>query len=593
MKEEQLIRDGKMNKYYTRERNVQILLQLLKKYGIKKVIASPGTVNMSFVGSLQNDSFFEMYSCVDERSAAYMACGLSEESGEAVVITCTGATASRNYLSAMTEAYYRKLPIIAVTATPPLSWTGHNKAQFIDRTNQPKDTVISSYELQQVKDADDEWDCMIKVNRGLNNLKRNGGGPIHFNMVSVDSYDFSYKEIAPVRMINSYTHKDSFPTLPKEGNIGIYIGSHHKFNKNTKTLIERFCYQNNAIVLCDHTSGYTGNYKIIPAIYASQNYREKKVFDFKLIIVLGGVSGDYYTERILQQAKETWRVNEDGEIKDTFYNLTKLFDMDEETFFNMIESRDSNNDKLYLEKSKLLKELRLKIVDDIPFSNIWIARELSSVIPDNSSVHFGILNTLRSWNFFEFTNNVDTNCNVGGFGIDGCLSSAIGASLYNQDKLYFGILGDLSFFYDINSLANRHIGNNVRILLVNNGKGIEFRNKTHPGYKWGDDADSFIAAAGHFGNKSATLVKSYSESLGYKYLCAHNKVEFRAASIEFVMRPSADMKPIIFEAFIDSEDDVNALSYTISLIKDNSLKGNIKHVAKKVLPNSIIETIKK
>ena len=65
------------NKYYSSERNVQILLALLKRNGIKKVIVSPGGTNICFVGSIQNDPFFEIYSSVDERSAAYMACGLA------------------------------------------------------------------------------------------------------------------------------------------------------------------------------------------------------------------------------------------------------------------------------------------------------------------------------------------------------------------------------------------------------------------------------------------------------------------------------------------------------------------------------------
>lgn len=73
-------------KYYTSERNVQIVIALLKTYGIRKVIASPGTTNMTFIGSIQNDPFFEIYSSVDERSAAYIACGLAVESGEPVVI---------------------------------------------------------------------------------------------------------------------------------------------------------------------------------------------------------------------------------------------------------------------------------------------------------------------------------------------------------------------------------------------------------------------------------------------------------------------------------------------------------------------------
>ena len=39
-------------KYYTDERNVQIVIALLKAHGIRKVIASPGTTNMTFIGSI-------------------------------------------------------------------------------------------------------------------------------------------------------------------------------------------------------------------------------------------------------------------------------------------------------------------------------------------------------------------------------------------------------------------------------------------------------------------------------------------------------------------------------------------------------------
>ena len=100
---------------YTTEKNIQILISLLKQYGIKKVIASPGATNYTFVGSIQNDPFFEMFSCVDERSAAYLAIGMCDECDEPIVLSCTGATASRNYMTGMTEAYNRKLPIIAIT----------------------------------------------------------------------------------------------------------------------------------------------------------------------------------------------------------------------------------------------------------------------------------------------------------------------------------------------------------------------------------------------------------------------------------------------------------------------------------------------
>ena len=63
-----------MSTYYTNDRTTQIVLYLLKAHGIRKVIVSPGTTNVTLVASMQIDPYFELYSAVDERSAAYMAC---------------------------------------------------------------------------------------------------------------------------------------------------------------------------------------------------------------------------------------------------------------------------------------------------------------------------------------------------------------------------------------------------------------------------------------------------------------------------------------------------------------------------------------
>ena len=94
-------------------------MALIKAHNIKRAIVSPGSTNISFAASLMYDSDIEVYSAVDERSAAYMACGLAASTGEPVIISCTGATAARNYVPGLTEAFYRHLPILAVTSSQP------------------------------------------------------------------------------------------------------------------------------------------------------------------------------------------------------------------------------------------------------------------------------------------------------------------------------------------------------------------------------------------------------------------------------------------------------------------------------------------
>ena len=197
-----------MKFYSTTEKNALIVISLLKAHGVRYVIASPGTTNNAFIGSIQKDPFFTIYSAVDERSAAYMACGLAAETNEVVVISCTGATASRNYAPGMTEAFYRKLPVLAITSTQQIGRVGHHVAQVIDRSSIPKDTAKLSLNLPVVKDKEDEWDCEIKVNKAILELTRHGGGPVHINLPTTYSKPFTVKAPINCRVINRFYQRE-------------------------------------------------------------------------------------------------------------------------------------------------------------------------------------------------------------------------------------------------------------------------------------------------------------------------------------------------------------------------------------------------
>jgi 2-succinyl-5-enolpyruvyl-6-hydroxy-3-cyclohexene-1-carboxylate synthase len=575
-----------MKGYYTDEKNVQILIFLLKEYGIRKIVASPGTMNMTLVASMQQDPFFEMYSSVDERSAAYMACGLSAESGEPVVLSCTGATASRNYLPGLTEAYYRKLPILAVTATQPISKVGHHIAQVIDRSSLPNDVAKLSVTLPIIKDDEDLWDCEIKVNKAILELKHLGGGPVHVNLTASSSKNYDVKELPKYRIIKRITANDIYPELPN-GKIAVFIGSHVTWSNEQTEVLDNFCASNNAVVFCDHSSNYKGKYRVLYAIAASQTMLNLSETRPDLLVHIGEISGDYYSKRVF--GKEVWRVSEDGEIHDIAKKLSFVFEMPEEIFFKNYTKKEGKADS-YLKICKdHLNEIYNKI-PELPFSNIWLASKMAHRIPEGATIHFGILNSLRAWNFFELPKSVSSASNVGGFGIDGNVSSLIGASLANKNKLYYGVVGDLAFFYDMNAIGNRHVGNNLRILLVNNGKGTEFRQFNHLAAQFGNDADQFIAAAGHFGNKSLTLVKQYAQNLGFEYLSASNKEEFENNCERFLISEVTD-RPILFEVFTINEDESNALEAIINI--EETFKGKTLHVAKQVLGKDGVKFLKK
>lgn len=577
-----------MEQYYTNERNVQILIALLKEHGIKRVIVSPGSTNVTFVGSLQQDPYFEMYSCVDERSAAYMACGMAAESGEPVVLSCTGATASRNYFPALTEAFYRKLPVLAVTSTQDESKIGHLVAQVIDRTCQPKDTVVCSVHLQTVRDENDAWDCNVKANEAILALKHHGGGPVHINLTTTYSKDFSVKDLPKQRVIQRYSVEDELPALPK-GKIAVFCGSHIRWTKKETDAIDHFCHAYNAVVFTDPSANYEGKYKVAYNLVAQQRIDDANR-QVDLLIHIGNMS-DFPN---IINPKEVWRVSKDGKIVDRYKKLTNVFEMHEASFFNLYADKmaiDSDNDDSYLNNCLAVQHRLETEIPDLPFSHLWIANRLHDKLPKNSVLHLGILSPLRSWGYFDIDKSIDIFCNEGGFGIDGNLSTLIGASLMNPNKLYFGVVGDLSFFYDMNSLGNRHVGNNVRILLVNNSLGAEFLLfKQTNIINCVNDIESYISAKDHFGHQSPALVRHYTEDLGFEYLSASAKEEFEQVYSRFIT-PELTDKPMIFEVFTKVEDENEALKQMWNIEK--SAKQKIKQSIKSVLSDDVIDLGKK
>jgi 2-succinyl-5-enolpyruvyl-6-hydroxy-3-cyclohexene-1-carboxylate synthase len=579
-----------MEYHYTAVRNAQIVLYLLKANGIRKVIASPGTQNMSLVTSMQQDPFFEMYSAADERSAAYMACGLAAESGESVVLSCTGATASRNYVSGLTEAYYRHLPVIAITSTERITSVGHNVAQVIDRSSIQNDIAKCSVLARAVNCDDDAWDCMIQVNKALLEINHHGTGPVHINLEKVNDMDFSVLELPKARVIRRICSKDVFPELPN-GRIGVFVGAHSPWTKKQTEALDNFCAANDAVVFCDQTSNYKGKYCVLFSLVASQDWYLSSLLKLDLLIHIGQVSGDYFQQgKLGGNAKEVWRIDEDGKIKDTFKKLTHVFEMSEQEFFEYYSKNKETNKSDYLTQCKTEYNKLFNKIPELPFGNIWIAKQLSSSLPDNSVIHFGVLNSLRSWNFFEIPQTVISSCNVGGFGIDGGVSTLIGSSLAHRDKLHFGVFGDLAFFYDMNVLGNRYVGNNVRILLINNAVGSEFKLYLHPASTLGEDANKYIAAGGHYGNKSPLLVKHYAEDLGFEYITASNKEEFEAVYRKFTNQDIGD-KPIIFEVFTVEQDESDALKMMNSI--EISAENKRKEAIKKFIGKETVNTISK
>ena len=303
-------------------------------------------------------------------------------------------------------------------------------------------------------------------------------------------------------------------------------------------------------MFCDHTANYAGKNRVLSAV-AGDLAELKELPD--LVIDLGSVSGDYSAGSLFK-GRRVWRISEDRK----FHNrhgaelVEKLFFCSERFFFHALCDVEGDT-KYYETVKKAVPDTKMPMV---PLSNIYAASKLCKQIPKNSFLHLGILNSLRSMNYFALDPSVTVSSNVGGFGIDGALSTALGQALADPNRLSFCLLGDLAFFYDMNALGNRHLSKNLRILLINNARGVEFRLNSSLERLFGADSDALIAAHGHFGS-----AQGWAESMGLLYRRADTKDAFDA-EIKAFCDPDPDKyaHPVLLEVFTDAENEQTALS---------------------------------
>lgn len=566
-------------------KNIDIVIQLLKKNGLNQIVISPGGTNIAFIDKVQDDPFFTCYSVVDERSAMYFAIGLYLQTGKPVVTSCTSAQATRNYIPGLTEAFYKKVPILAITMAKHPRFTYQEYMQAPDQTSLPKDCVKNSYSMPFVSDENDVYHSIRIANQAILELTHHGLGPVQ---LCIPWLDFPLAPSEPkIRNIRRYSIEDNWNVDLSNKKIMIIMGEHRPFSKNERDVIEAFSEKFDVMIYTNHLSNYNGKY----SVNANLAILTLNVKDFNayykpdVIISIGGQTGDYPLYNMISRVElnniEHWRVNEDGEVVDTYDKLTRIYECSIFRFFSSINNikneEESSNHKYFQIWKEYVNSLTYR--KEYPFSHVFIAQFLSKILPPDSIVQFAILNSLRIWNFFKLNDSIRCYSNVGAFGIDGGLSTLIGQSMVT-DKLCFMVTGDLAFYYDMNSLGIRHIKNNLRVLIVNNNGGIEFKLGSVNNKRF----DRYIAAAGHFKNASG-----WAKTCGFLYLAADNEEDFYSAAKKFISESDV---PIIFEVFVSDVNEANAYNQIIRDNKKNNFTSMIKNNIKDALPSNIVDKIK-
>ncbi|MBR5331607.1 MAG: 2-succinyl-5-enolpyruvyl-6-hydroxy-3-cyclohexene-1-carboxylic-acid synthase [Akkermansia sp.] len=557
---------------------------MLKQQGISNIVISPGTSHNAMVRSIDEDSFFKTFSVTDERSAAFFAIGIAQELQRPVAIMSTSGTATCNYVSAVTEAFHRNIPLVIITADKHPYFLNQLEDQMINQP--PMFNGITKYSVtlpESIKDSRDDWYCRRLLNEAFLEMTHHGTGPIHINVpISYgmfalgDTFTTSkLPEIPLVERLDSSTKEETWEQTflqLKNKRVLILCGQDNAHNEKDAQLLDTISKGYNCVISTDFLS----NLHIERAI----EMEKARPFDADLvpnvIISLNG-SVVSYIKYFLKNAPSTiehWLIHEKGTLADPYQKLKYIIESNTSEFLNkMAQYAQSNASSEYYEVCK--KHVNEFSIPSLPYSNCYACQKIIPSLPQDSILHLGNSTTVRIAQFFNLHPSVQVFCNRGVHGIDGCMSSFIGQAAVS-DKLAFLMLGDLTFFYDMNALWNKYVRKNVRILLFNNGGASLFYYNTR-GVK------NFPSLDRNAGAAHVSSAKAWAESRGFSYISSTDQEEFDTVYQQFIQEESD--KPIIFEVFtdraVDGETWHSILSHNTP--KEVNLKTKIKEKIKNII----------
>jgi 2-succinyl-5-enolpyruvyl-6-hydroxy-3-cyclohexene-1-carboxylate synthase len=117
---------------YIQTQWMRLLVSTLRDVGVEDFVVSPGSRNTPIISALQATGA-PLHLCVDERSAAFMALGMTRVTGKPAALVCTSGTAAAHYYPAVIEASQSGLPLLMLTADRPSELHDNSSPQTINQ----------------------------------------------------------------------------------------------------------------------------------------------------------------------------------------------------------------------------------------------------------------------------------------------------------------------------------------------------------------------------------------------------------------------------------------------------------------------------
>ena len=555
----------------------QTVTQLCIAKEIGHVVISPGSRNAPLIIGFTEHPYFNDYSIVDERCAAFFAVGMAKQLGKPVALVCTSGSALLNYYPAVAEAFYSDIPLVVISADRPAHLIDIGDGQTIRQENVFAGHILYSANCREGAKHQDFNES--EINSALNTAIEHNG-PVHINIpFSEPLYEMTDVSVTPknVAAILAYdtsnssndiltdmitSEIDSEALLSFKNNWDtakrkmILVGTLPP-NSIEQKYIDVLAEDESVIVLTETTSNlyHEHFFPAIDQLIAPLDEKESKKLQPDLLLTFGGMIVSKKIKAFLRDYPPGSHYHIDPKkALDTFFVLTSHLQTQISIFLNWLTIDYKQVKSHYRKEWLIIKEHRLQrhslYEGQIPFSDFKVFSDVFENLPQNIQLQLSNSTAIRYAQLFHLHRNIGVFCNRGTSGIDGSTSTAIGAAVVSKLPTIL-ITGDLSFLYDSNALWNNYIPKHFKIIIVNNSGGGIFR--ILPGAKDMRNFKRFFET--RHGLTAEHLCKMYD----LDYLSVNNAGSLESALTEFF---KSSEKPKLLEIFTPAEvNDTVLLEY--------------------------------
>ena len=533
----------------TDHESCSMLVEVLARQGVAHAVISPGSRNAPLIVAFAREKRIKCFVIVDERSAAFTALGIAQQTHKPVAVVCTSGSAVLNYAPAAAEAYYRHLPLIFISADRPAEWIDQNDSQTIRQFGSLANVVKRSFNFPSSVNSDnDKWWINRMANDAAISAVRSPMGPIHINVQLGEPLcgvtnrpsdttrivcDCNIQRALGDTDANIYAH-----TIASTKRVMI-VASMCDENERLNNALSLIASLPNVIVLSE-TIANIHNPNFIPTIdrtLSAIDASECIEFAPQLLITFGGAPVTRMLKHFLRtyKASQHWRIGIDDNLIDTIQNLSHSFPIEPADFFTQIAENLSNSNMaeyICSDYAKLWKLAEAKaamchksFIDNAPWCDLKAFSIILPKIPKGTFLQLSNGTPIRYAQLFDSPNLLHSYCNRGVAGIDGTTSTALGASLAHNDADTLLITGDMSLSYDLSGLASQYNSARFKIIVMCNGGGGIFRFINGP--------SSLPELEQYFEVNRHTPVKEYASAFGFDFFEAASADELKSVLPEF------------------------------------------------------------